>query len=115
MSIKRLHQTAGFPRETAAGEPQPLAIREVAGRRPFPRASTDVQDAHEFGVVIDREEDPMNVGTAAVVQDTNRLIWAKLSGAMRHRLGNRSSERIARSRPLNHVAPWLGALSTSQK
>src|SRR5205814_7579195 len=52
---------------------------------------------------------------ATVVEHANSLVRIEALWCHPAPFGNRSRDRIACSRPLNHFAPWLGARSTTQR
>jgi hypothetical protein len=84
-------------------------------RRPFARATSNVQDAHELRGFIDREEHAVDVAAPAVFQDANRLVAVEAFRRDSKSAWELLEERIARSRPLNQAAPWVGALSMTQR
>jgi hypothetical protein len=53
--------------------PGALLAFELTRCRPLPRPTPNVQDEHELGCFIDREEHAVNVRAAAVVEYANRL------------------------------------------
>ena len=55
----------------------PLVAFELTGCRSLPRSTPDVDDSNNVGAFIDREEHAINMRTATVVEDTNRMIWVE--------------------------------------